>query len=143
MKPNIVFFGEDLGDRFHMQMGEDRDHVDLLIVVGSSLKVQPVALIPFNLDPSVPQILINREQLPHYQADITLLGNCDDILVALSIAAGGELKDKIQAGMYTDNTLLLTLSLRNREAQHRLYARRPHSESRHSTDVRRRLQVAH
>ncbi|KAH7729339.1 NAD-dependent deacetylase SIRT1 [Aphelenchoides avenae] len=112
VKPNIVFFGEDLGDRFHIQMGEDRDLVDLLIVVGSSLKVQPVALIPFNLDPSVPQILINREQLPHYQADITLLGNCDDILVALSIAVGGDLKDKMQAEIHKRNVKIPQADIR-------------------------------
>jgi hypothetical protein len=98
VKPNIVFFGEDLGDRFHIQMGEDRDKVDLLVVIGSSLKVQPVALIPYNIDPEVPQILINREPLQKYNSDITLLGNCDDILVALSLAVGGALKEKMENG---------------------------------------------
>uniref|UniRef100_A0A914CZK2 NAD-dependent protein deacetylase sir-2.1 n=1 Tax=Acrobeloides nanus TaxID=290746 RepID=A0A914CZK2_9BILA len=98
MKPNIVFFGEDLGDDFHEQISEDIDKVDLLVVIGSSLKVQPVALIPFNIDPDVPQILINRELLPHYQSDIKLLGNCDDIILALSMAIGGEIKDEMVQG---------------------------------------------
>ena len=38
----------------------DKTECDLLIVIGSSLKVRPVALIPSSLPPSVPQILINR-----------------------------------------------------------------------------------
>ena len=38
----------------------DKTSCDLLIVIGSSLKVRPVALIPSSLPPNVPQILINR-----------------------------------------------------------------------------------
>lgn len=46
MKPDIVFFGENLPELFHRAMKQDKDEVDLLIVIGSSLKVRPVALIP-------------------------------------------------------------------------------------------------
>ena len=46
MKPDIVFFGESLPEEFHKQMAADKDVCDLLIVIGSSLKVRPVALIP-------------------------------------------------------------------------------------------------
>lgn len=46
MKPDIVFFGENLPEMFHRAMKQDKDEVDLLIVIGSSLKVRPVALIP-------------------------------------------------------------------------------------------------
>lgn len=46
MKPDIVFFGESLPEEFHQQMAEDKQDCDLLIVIGSSLKVRPVALIP-------------------------------------------------------------------------------------------------
>ena len=40
MKPDIVFFGEDLGDEFHNAVADDKDQVDLLIMIGSSLKVK-------------------------------------------------------------------------------------------------------
>jgi NAD-dependent deacetylase sirtuin 1 len=46
MKPDIVFFGEGLPEIFHESMAKDKDECDLLIVIGSSLKVRPVALIP-------------------------------------------------------------------------------------------------
>ena len=46
MKPDIVFFGEGLPEEFHKQMEADKEQCDLLIVMGSSLKVRPVALIP-------------------------------------------------------------------------------------------------
>lgn len=68
MKPDIVFFGEGLPDEFHHTLEEDKTkvrgqcliiaievtitcpvlQVDLLIVMGSSLKVRPVSLIPSN-----------------------------------------------------------------------------------------------
>lgn len=80
MKPDIVFFGEGLGDAFHNAVAQDKDEADLLIMIGSSLKVRPVALIPSSIDPSVPQILINREPLPHLTPDVELLGDCDGII---------------------------------------------------------------
>lgn len=39
MKPDIVFFGEGLPSAFHDAIMTDRDDCDLLIVIGSSLKV--------------------------------------------------------------------------------------------------------
>ncbi|XP_013066910.2 NAD-dependent protein deacetylase sirtuin-1-like isoform X2 [Biomphalaria glabrata] len=83
MKPDIVFFGESLPEHFHNQMAADKDECDLLIVIGSSLKVRPVALIPNSLPAHVPQILINRERLHHFNFDVELLGNCDGIMAEL------------------------------------------------------------
>ena len=39
MKPDIVFFGEGLGDEFHKSVAIDKHEADLLIMIGSSLKV--------------------------------------------------------------------------------------------------------
>lgn len=69
------------------------------MVIGSSLKVQPVALIPYNVNPEVPQILINRESLPHYATDIQLLGNCDDIVTQLALALGRPFTDIFNKGL--------------------------------------------
>lgn len=97
IKPNIVFFGEDLGDEFHRHVVEDKSKVDLIVVMGSSLKVRPVSMIPHCVDKSVPQILINRESLPHYAADIELLGNCDDIIRDICYNLGGPFIDMVTA----------------------------------------------
>lgn len=43
VKPDIVFFGEMLPDRFQMLADRDFDQADLLIIMGSSLVVQPFA----------------------------------------------------------------------------------------------------
>ena len=45
-----------LGDEFHNAVAKDKDNVDLLIMIGSSLKVRPVALIPSSINTSVPQV---------------------------------------------------------------------------------------
>ena len=47
------------GDRailFGQSITEDKAEADLLIVIGSSLKVRPVALIPSSLPENVPQV---------------------------------------------------------------------------------------
>lgn len=43
VKPDITFFGEKLPDEFDECFAQDKNKVDLLIVMGSSLKVSPVA----------------------------------------------------------------------------------------------------
>ena len=80
IKPDIVFFGEQLPDDFHHTISIDKDKCDLLIIMGSSLKVKPVSLVSELLPSDIPQILINRERLPHKSFDIELLGNCDVII---------------------------------------------------------------
>lgn len=90
MKPDIVFFGENLPEFFHRAMKQDKDEVDLLIVIGSSLKVRPVALIPSSIPHDVPQVLINREPLPHLNFDVELLGDCDGIINELCHQLGGD-----------------------------------------------------
>lgn len=42
MKPSIVFFGEQLPKEFHSNFKKDLRECDLVIVLGSSLKVGPV-----------------------------------------------------------------------------------------------------
>ena len=44
MQPDITFFGEKLTDDFDDALKKDRDKVDLLIIIGTSLKVCRMAL---------------------------------------------------------------------------------------------------
>ncbi|KAI0083958.1 SIR2-domain-containing protein [Irpex rosettiformis] len=82
-KPDITFFGEKLSDEFDKALAEDRPLVDLMIIIGTSLKVSPVADIPTHLRHSVPQIVINKTPILHLNADIVLLGNADDVVQCL------------------------------------------------------------
>jgi NAD-dependent histone deacetylase SIR2 len=61
LQPDITFFGEDLPDEFGQRLiHHDRELVDLVIVIGTSLKVAPVAEVPGILPRNVPQIYISR-----------------------------------------------------------------------------------
>ncbi|KDQ26824.1 hypothetical protein PLEOSDRAFT_1077645 [Pleurotus ostreatus PC15] len=80
MKPDITFFGEKLTSDFDHSLEADRSKVDLLLVIGTSLKVAPVADILYHLPHSVPQILINKTPIKHINPDVILLGDADAIV---------------------------------------------------------------
>lgn len=61
LKPDIVFFGEPLVDAFFQHVETDLENADLMIVMGTSLKVAPVSRLPSLLPTNIPRILINRE----------------------------------------------------------------------------------
>ena len=67
MKPDIIFFGEPLSKQFDELLTRDLPIADLVIVMGSSLKVHPVASVLSLLPPHVPLLLINKELVgqPH------------------------------------------------------------------------------
>ncbi|KAJ1960055.1 NAD-dependent histone deacetylase sir2 [Dipsacomyces acuminosporus] len=92
MKPDITFFGEKLPDEFDQALLVDREKVDLLLVMGSSLKVAPVSDIMGHLPHSVPQIVINKTPILHFNFDVQLLGDADDIVAYLASACGWELR---------------------------------------------------
>ncbi|RLN90443.1 hypothetical protein BBJ28_00001302 [Nothophytophthora sp. Chile5] len=60
IKPDIVFFGESLPRRFHDSIKSDEGEADLVLVMGSSLKVNPVRSIVGRFQKDTPMILINR-----------------------------------------------------------------------------------
>ncbi|KAI1118260.1 DHS-like NAD/FAD-binding domain-containing protein [Nemania sp. NC0429] len=93
MKPDITFFGEPLPDEFSKRLVKhDRNLVDLVIVIGTSLKVAPVSeVVPF-LPAHIPQIYISRTPVSHINFDIDLLGDCDVIVAELCRRAGWALE---------------------------------------------------
>ncbi|KAM0786525.1 hypothetical protein ACM66B_001983 [Microbotryomycetes sp. NB124-2] len=90
VKPDIVFFGEMLSDEFDRCLLHDREQVDLLIVIGTSLRVAPVSQLVSHLPHSVPQILINRDPVSHHNFDVVLLGDGDTIVKHLVHKLGSE-----------------------------------------------------
>ncbi|KAI0813161.1 DHS-like NAD/FAD-binding domain-containing protein [Xylaria sp. FL0064] len=92
MKPDITFFGEPLPDEFSKRLVKhDRNLVDLVIVIGTSLKVAPVSeVVPF-LPAHIPQIYISRTPVSHINFDIDLLGDCDVVVAELCRRAGWDL----------------------------------------------------
>ncbi|MCJ1387526.1 NAD-dependent histone deacetylase sir2 [Xylographa bjoerkii] len=93
MKPDITFFGESLPSGFHDRLVvHDRDLVDLVIVIGTSLKVAPVSEVVGFLPSHVPQMFISRDPCLHVDFDIEMLGDCDVVVAELCRRAGWELK---------------------------------------------------
>ena len=43
IKPDITFFGQALDSDFDDCLSRDRDEVDLLVIIGTSLRVAPVS----------------------------------------------------------------------------------------------------
>ena len=113
VKPDIVFFGEQLPHQFFKLAEEDFPKCDLLIVMGTSLVVQPFASLIGRVSQMTPRLLINREKVGTYSKrrggysspgmaqygfrfdksnyrDALFLGDCDDGCVALSRSLGWE-----------------------------------------------------
>ncbi|XP_048241850.1 NAD-dependent deacetylase sir2A-like isoform X2 [Haliotis rufescens] len=59
IKPDIVFFGEELSKRFYYYL-KDMLQTDMVLVMGTSLEVQPFAGIIDNVRWNIPRILFNR-----------------------------------------------------------------------------------
>mmetsp|Transcript_16841 Transcript_16841/g.27961 ORF Transcript_16841/g.27961 Transcript_16841/m.27961 type:complete len:349 (-) Transcript_16841:303-1349(-) len=91
VKPDIVFFGEGLPDRFHKLLSEDVETVDLLLVIGTSLQVAPVSHIP-NYVQCKRRVLINRDEVGDFmrEDDVVLLGDCDSVMMQLAHELGWE-----------------------------------------------------
>lgn len=111
MKPDITFFREDLPDDFHDRLNHDMELVDLVIVIGTSLKVSPVSEVVPCLPPHVPAIYISRQPVSHINFDIELLGDCDVVVTELARRAGWNLRhemipptQKVRTSMYNGNT---------------------------------------
>jgi len=94
-KPDITFFGESIPEYYVPRLKEDKTKADLLLVLGTSLKVRPVKTMVVEFPPHIPQIWINKDRfsgymcdMPGVQFDIELLGECDIVIEELCHRAG-------------------------------------------------------
>ncbi|KAL2313450.1 NAD-dependent histone deacetylase sir2 [Schizosaccharomyces pombe] len=90
MKPDITFFGEALPDSFFNKVGSgELEETDLLICIGTSLKVAPVSELISVIPPTTPQIYISRTPVRHTQFDVNFLSPyCDWVIVEICKRAG-------------------------------------------------------
>jgi NAD-dependent histone deacetylase SIR2 len=100
MKPDITFFGEDLPNDFFSRFNElDCDAADLVVVIGTSMQVAPVAKMPDKLAQAgredVPCIYIGREPCEHIEFDVQLIGDCDEVVWELARRAGWKLEHEM------------------------------------------------
>ena len=87
VQPDITFFGEKLTDDFDESVEKDRSVVDLVLVIGTSLKVSPVSeilctwtgfsstvaltinMITAHMPHSVPQVMLIQSFCDKQQSD--------------------------------------------------------------------------
>ncbi|KAF9949357.1 NAD-dependent protein deacetylase sirtuin-2 [Mortierella alpina] len=115
VKPGITFFGEGLPLRFTKMVETDFESCDLLIVLGTSLKVEPFNKLIAKVSPRCPRLLINRERAGEelhsgfdfddkqkytIQRDALFLGSCDEGVKKLAALCGweDELQNMYEAG---------------------------------------------
>lgn len=98
MKPDIIFFGENLPDHFDktlMEDGGDAVKCDLLICIGTSLKVAPVSEVTKIVPPDIPQIYISKTPAKHCNFEVSMLGPCDDVVELLCSKLGWALNHEM------------------------------------------------
>ncbi|KAI1104041.1 NAD-dependent deacetylase sirtuin-2 [Jackrogersella minutella] len=79
VKPDIVFFGEQLPENFYNNISVPAT-ADLVLVMGTSLLVHPFAGLPRSAREHVPRVLFNLERVGDLGTradDVVRLGDCD------------------------------------------------------------------
>nr|XP_043892076.1 NAD-dependent protein deacetylase sirtuin-3 isoform X1 [Solea senegalensis] len=82
VKPDVVFFGEDLPQTYFLH-SKDFPKADLLIIMGTSLQIEPFASLVNTVRASVPRLLLNRhavgqfEKVPLRKGDHMELGDLE------------------------------------------------------------------
>ena len=92
VKPDIVFFGEALPEDFFNDLEEDFSKCDLLIVIGTSLKVHPFAGLITLVEKECPRLLVNRDPVGNFlyddpernYRDVFLPGECDETCIKIA-----------------------------------------------------------
>jgi len=97
VKPDICLFGESLSKEFECLYESDFAKCELLIVIGTSLKVEPFASLIKKVSKRTPRVLINNEYVGtthkkwekgHFEfakkeRDVALIGDCQSIVLEL------------------------------------------------------------
>jgi NAD-dependent SIR2 family protein deacetylase len=90
LKPDITFFGEGVSKAYRPQLQKIVPEVDLLIIIGTSLPVEPVNLLPFKIPAWIPQVWISNERCKRQglSVDVEILGDCGLVVEELCRLAG-------------------------------------------------------
>ncbi|OHS98581.1 NAD-dependent protein deacetylase hst2 [Tritrichomonas foetus] len=94
VKPDIVFFGENLPDRFYTCSEHDFTGCKLMMIVGTSLQVNPFASLADYVSPEVPRFLLNNECVGDFRPDdqssndYFIKGDCQETLKDLAVELG-------------------------------------------------------
>lgn len=81
LRPNVVLFGEGLPHDALNKAISEIEVSELVIVIGTSLRVYPVSQLPFMTNAT--KVYINREIDSQNSFDLTIQGNAKEVLIEL------------------------------------------------------------
>jgi NAD-dependent SIR2 family protein deacetylase len=81
VKPDIIFFGEPLPDKFIKNIAKDFQKCDLLIIMGTSLAVAPFCSLLNYVPSDCPRLLINRDKVGIFKYTIDDKNNKRDVFI--------------------------------------------------------------
>ncbi|KAJ5295033.1 hypothetical protein PENANT_c037G09294 [Penicillium antarcticum] len=87
VKPDVVFFGQDLPAEFEERQKEVHE-ADLMLVMGTSA---PCSGLPRSVREGIPRVLINNEKAGDFgsrEEDVCIIGTCDNGVRQLADALG-------------------------------------------------------
>jgi len=122
MKPGIVLFRSSLPKAFFECLPKDVLDADLLIVIGTSLRVAPANSIVWRVPHKCMRVLVNREKVGAFlglldddesERDFFAQGDCDEVLLDLmQILGWAEELEPLLQGDYLPNSSARLLSER-------------------------------
>lgn len=83
VKPDIVMFGEQLPARFHKLRQEDFQCCDVLIILGTSLKVMPFAFLA-NTSQNMCRVMVNMDSETIYNSNVRQFTGANDVFLEMS-----------------------------------------------------------
>lgn len=107
VKPDIVFFGENLPERFFELSAIDFDMCDLLIVMGTSLTVQPFASLVDSVPDHTPRVVINKTKFKKPSRVAAFLG----LSRGFEFESDGNIRDVMYEGTTDDGCKELAAKL--------------------------------
>uniref|UniRef100_A0A3Q3GL69 Si:dkey-103i16.6 n=1 Tax=Labrus bergylta TaxID=56723 RepID=A0A3Q3GL69_9LABR len=108
VKPDVVFFGEDLPQKYFLHT-KDFPQADLLIIMGTSLQIEPFASLVNTVRSTVPRLLLNRhavgpfEKVPLRRGDHMELGDLEETVRRFAEMLGWS--DEIEELMRSQETI--------------------------------------
>jgi NAD+-dependent protein deacetylase SIR2 len=88
VKPKVIFYGEKLPIEFFDKIS-DVANSDLAFIMGTSLKVMPFNMLPYQLEKSAWRVVVNREKVGHFHyddvssSDVFIQGTTDEQILKI------------------------------------------------------------
>lgn len=111
VKPDVILFGQSLPARFFTNIFMDFSRCDLLIILGTSLHVQPFASLANKVSKRTPRLYINLEDPPSSSYGSGFLMSLMGLGVSFRAGCTGNTRDVFWKGTCDEGSFLLAEKL--------------------------------